>query len=118
VGEVSDARFKFMRVIHGRNSFLPVITGEVVDTATGVELTATFRLHWLVAVFMVLWMCAPTCLEVAAANGIDHATPGVSFAVPLSFSLFGYVLTMACFVPEKKTAKRMIAKLLDAAEEN
>jgi hypothetical protein len=43
VGRVGEARFKFHRLFIGRNSFIPIVTGRIVEGAGGAELRMVVR---------------------------------------------------------------------------
>lgn len=55
-GSIRGRHFKIVRVLRrARNSWLPVIVGDVVPVADGTELRVTMRLQAFVAAFMVFW---------------------------------------------------------------
>jgi hypothetical protein len=57
-GTFEDGRFQMMRIIKGRNSFNPVITGQLARVAGGTRIEAQLQLHPLVmgilAIFTVI----------------------------------------------------------------
>jgi len=44
-GTLSDGRFRMVRLVRGRNSFRPVVEGELVATPRGVRIDARLTLH-------------------------------------------------------------------------
>jgi hypothetical protein len=54
-GVVKEEGFKVSRVIHYRNSFLPIIGGRFQAQEQGTVIQVGMRLHWLVMVFIAVW---------------------------------------------------------------
>ena len=57
-GTFADGRFWMMRLVRGRNSFRPVIEGQVVSHANGVRIDVRMRLHPLVVVVSAMLLVA------------------------------------------------------------
>ncbi|HEY9639972.1 MAG TPA: WD40 repeat domain-containing protein [Coleofasciculaceae cyanobacterium] len=54
-GSYSEAGFKIHRIIHYRNSFLPIIRGQFETSRLGTTVHITMRLHPFVTVFLGFW---------------------------------------------------------------
>jgi WD40 repeat protein len=54
-GTIDDAGFKITRIIHHRNSFLPVIRGQFESSSTGTIVRVNMRLHPFVMAFLAFW---------------------------------------------------------------
>ena len=55
VGKIGIRRFKIHRIIKGRNSFIPVIQGHIIDNLSTRSIELKMRLHFLVILFL-LWV--------------------------------------------------------------
>jgi WD40 repeat protein len=54
-GTLSDTGFQISRIIHYRNSFLPVIRGKFEPSSIGISVRITMGLHPIVTVFLICW---------------------------------------------------------------
>jgi len=73
-GEITGSTFKVTRIIRYRNSFLPIIKGEVQPEMGRSSVAITMQPHILVLIFMALWM--------------------VILAISFFFSLIDYISTI------------------------
>lgn len=115
-GWVSDeGRFSIRRVIAYKNSFLPVIEGEIVRESFGSRIKVKMRLHRFVLVFMIVWMTivgiAAFAMTVAFLN--DPSIDRMSI-IPIGMFGFGYLLTILAFKYESNRSKKELAKLFEA----
>ena len=114
-GVLDASRFDLQRVIQGRNSFLPVVRGEVESTPAGVRLVGTMRLHAVVIAFMTVWFggvlvgCIAALKSIASGEGFK-----ASQLAPLGFLAFGIALVLGGFLPETHKALRELASIVDA----
>ena len=100
IGSVSDESFKIHRDIRYRNSFLPIIWGEIMLNGAGARVFVKMFIHPLVALFMIFWL---SMVALGAAT-----TRGATSLIPLGMFIFGIALTVGSFVPEAIKAKSMI----------
>ena len=110
IGWVENNRFKFHRVITGRNSFLPIISGKVIPAEGGAVLQVRLRLALPVAIFMTFWM---TMTIYAAIETLPRAVQGsnvMGAVLALGMPLFGVALTVFGFFPEKRRAVRLLTE--------
>jgi len=57
-GEISDTEFKISRIISYKNSFLPIIYGNLSETEEGTEIIMKLMPHWFVVIFfLVCFLC-------------------------------------------------------------
>lgn len=54
-GIVFENNFKITRIINYKNSFLPEITGTIIEKSNGSEIEVELKVTSLVKVFMILW---------------------------------------------------------------
>ena len=54
-GEISDTEFKISRIISYKNSFLPIIYGNLSETEEGTEIIMKLMPHWFVVIFFLVW---------------------------------------------------------------
>src|SRR5579883_738093 len=54
-GTLSETGFHISRIIHYRNSFLPIIRGRFEPSPAGTAVQITMRLHPVVIAFLVFW---------------------------------------------------------------
>jgi hypothetical protein len=82
VGRVSEAGFRIVRSVHGRDSFNPVLFGRFAPSPRGTRVRVYFTFHPIVWAFVVLWTTGMCELLLRSSNG------GLNRYMPL-FGLFG-----------------------------
>jgi len=110
-GEEVDGVFKFMRVITGRNSFLPIIVARLeADSSGGSVITLRMRLHAFVVVFMIVWfgILATVAIEMPPVRADANSW------VPIGMLVFGTVMVLAGFYPEARKAENLLRTALQA----
>jgi hypothetical protein len=55
-GQIESYKFRISRAIHYRNSFLPIITGEIQPDSGGSTIRITMRMDELTSIFMFFWL--------------------------------------------------------------
>jgi hypothetical protein len=103
IGRVQDESFKLRRDIRYRNSFLPLVRGRIVPTATGTRVTVTMFLHPFVALFTVFW------LGIAGYGAVTDTSSGL---FSWGMFAFGVLLVTGGFFPEAFAAKRILSEAL------
>jgi hypothetical protein len=115
-GVIEGRRFKLLRVLGGlfgaRNSWQPLVVGEVVPAAGGSEIRVRMRLHLLVAAFTVMWFGG---LLVGAVSMLLSSRIGEG-AAALGMAAVGYAMTSWGFWPEVARARRLLENGLGCAE--
>jgi hypothetical protein len=102
-GTVDGDRFRATRMIGYRNSFLPVIHGQVRTRGSGSVITLTMRLHISVMIFMVIWL-----------GGVGTIAASTSALIPLGMFLVGIALPAVGFYPEAFKARDILRRKLVA----
>ncbi len=116
-GMVSRGQFKFTRIIHYRNSFLPVIAGVVKPRLQGgTRVEITMRLNRAVAAFMMLWAAALLGITVYfwlfAGAAARQKFRGLRFFVAAMLG-FAYILCAGGFNVEARRALARLKSILD-----
>lgn len=117
-GTLTWPTFNIHRVIFYRNSFLPMIRGEVQEEMGQTVVTVTMHPHVLVLGFMVIWLFLP--LNFCAAGLLAMASNpaeggGELFAMAIPFMLFGLALLLLPYKWEARQSKKFFQELLEAA---
>jgi hypothetical protein len=120
-GSVCGTHFKFVRVLGPlwRNSWRPVIVGDLVRVPGGTEVRVRMRLQWLVGVFTALWFAGWTAMAAAVVWSCLTRNPGSrgacgadGIALACGISLFFYLLVGASFWIEAKRARVLLCDRL------
>jgi hypothetical protein len=108
VGRVDSSSFKLRRNIRYRNSFLPVIRGYVMPTATGTDVQVRIVAPALVVGILpgCAYALAQLVLERTAAHGTDLLIAG-------SLSLVVIAAVMGDQASEVRKARRLLQQVLD-----
>lgn len=115
VGSIDDGRFKFHLVLTHRNSFVPIVTGRILQGEAGAVLHGAMRMAIPVAVFMAVWM---TGAVFAAVDLIPRGlrTSSLSDVVfGLLFPLFGVILVSVGFFPDVRRTRRILEEAFRSA---
>lgn len=118
-GRINASEFRLVSNIRNRNSFLPVIKGTMQALGNQTEICIQMRMHPLVSVFMMTWMCG--VLFFFLTGIIQICVEGILSALPLLCSTalmmtFAQILMRACFyLPAKKSLQR-IEELLETVD--
>ncbi|WP_139256376.1 hypothetical protein [Flavisolibacter ginsengisoli] len=114
-GYIVHNTFEVSRIIQYRNSFLPIIKGQVYRENEGSRIHVKMKLHSVVAGFMLVWMSGVTLALIAVfIKMLVHKKfePAIFFV--LLMLLFGYGLTLGGFKYESNKSKMFLAQLLEA----
>lgn len=109
-GEVGEDHFKIMRNIRYQNSFLPIISGRIVDNYPGTNIHVRMRAAISVYIFMAIWFTAVgfglyfTLREMVM----------MSF-IPMIMLVFGYLLMFLGYKFEARKARRILEGLFGDA---
>jgi len=108
VGRVEGGAFTFHRAFIGRNSFMPIVSGRIVEGEGGAVLQGTMRLQWAVAVFVVfsVWMGIVAAVSMLLKSRAGSDTTAVFFAV--LFPVFVIILMLVGYFPERRKAMRLM----------
>jgi hypothetical protein len=119
-GELNDYRFEVTRIIHYRNSFLPVIKGEIRPGLGGSVIDITMHPHIFVIVFMMIWfgiagsiffgMFCTVLVTIWESKG-ENIEGLLGLLLPMGFLMFGYLLVMGGFKFEAVKSKTFFQEL-------
>jgi hypothetical protein len=119
-GSVEGSHFEVSRIIGYRNSFLPVIKGDVQGEISGCSVYLTMQPHILVTAFMIFWMGGVGLFflgflySVASSLTQPHTTDPTLALVPAGMFIFGYALFMGGSKFESIKSKKFFRELLEA----
>jgi hypothetical protein len=118
-GEVSATGFKISRIIRYRNSFRPVVEGQLFPLVKGVRIEVRMRLHTTILIFSILWLS----LAVVGAGAFIFQIistgkfEGAMF-IPLGMLLFYCLLVTIGFGVEADKAGKLLGDIFEATERN
>lgn len=120
-GELSGDSFTISRIIHYRNAFLPVISGDIAGgftSPTQVFLEMKLTRFFLVFIYSWIGVVGLVCVGILAAGLIQFRQVmqnGFSplLLVPFGLFLLGCVLIIIPFRMESKKSKKFFDQLLD-----
>ncbi len=123
-GKVEGDRFTIARIIHYRNSFLPIIKGEIQSELGGCSIHITMYPHILVIAFMVLWLGGVGFaflsflgyfISSVQTSGQQPFSPA-GLLLPAGMLAFGYVLFWGSFKFESVKSKAFFRELFQAEQ--
>lgn len=112
-GTISGNTFKISRIITGRNSFLPLIQGEIYPQSLGCSIKISMNLHKIVIIFMIYWLSIIGSIGMFAlfAWFVDRSV-GPIFLPLLGMFIFGWLLCLIPFKLEAKATTKFLFNLL------
>jgi hypothetical protein len=122
-GKISGNTFTISRIINYRNSFLPVITGDISSFHGKTQIKVKMQPETFVLIFMSLWLgiVGLVCLGIVLAGLFQFRQVlqnGFSpmILIPFGMLLFGCLLTTFAFKPESKKSKDFLVALFEGEE--
>lgn len=122
-GLVSENGFKITPIINYRNSFLPVITGEVSSFLSKTHVRIRMEMPGAVKAFMLLWLGSISIVCIAFIFlGIKYFRYNldkgftVTMFIPFFMLIAGFIIMNYGFKPESKKAKKLLENLFEATE--
>ncbi|MEK6348782.1 MAG: hypothetical protein V4764_14960 [Burkholderia sp.] len=117
VGKVGDHSFKLRPNIKHRNSFLPMISGSVVEEMAERRVKISMGIHPFVMLFLVIWFI--TFAAIAESQIVSHGFVLSELVVmPVTMIIFAIALVAGGFVPEARAAKIAIMTTLHAKQDD
>ena len=114
-GDFADGRFKIMRIVKGRNSFNPVIRGQVSRAATGTRVDAQLQVHPLVLGLLAIFaVVASRIASIAAPEFLAIPAAGVVGGVGVLVLLILLCAAIANF--EARKALKLLSGVVGAPE--
>jgi len=113
-GEVTWQGFKIRRIIHYRNSFLPIVHGGFEQGDRGIDISVRMRLHPFAIVFSCFWFgflgFGISMSGVGVISGKTEFSPFL--LLPFGMVLFGWLLVSGGFWFEAKKAKALLNDIM------
>lgn len=122
-GKVTGHSFEISRTISYRNSFLPVIKGQVSTYLGKTEVAIKMRPVVFVLIFMCFWLgvVGLVCLGIIIAAMLHFRqlleqgfSPGA--LIPFGMFAFGYALLTIAYKAESQKSKAFLKQLFEAEE--
>jgi hypothetical protein len=117
-GNVTLDGFKMTRIIHYRNSFLPVLRGTFLRAPAGTTIRIKMELHPLVMAFMCFWFSGVglglAVATTALVSGRTQLSP--MLLIPLGMLAFGLALVLGGFWSEAKKQKPLLLGMFQKIE--
>lgn len=122
-GKITHHAFTISRIISYRNSFLPIIHGEISAAYGKTQVKIKMRPAMPVLIFMSVWLgiVGVVCLGILF-TGLTHITrlfqtgPSPIALIPFGMFIFGCLLINLSFKAESKKSKAFLATLLEGHE--
>ena len=117
IGKIYDTTFELKRAISYRNSFLPIIKGEIKDDISGSKINVKMVLENFVKVFMCIWLGGVTLASLVTLytllfnNGLKE---GPFIFIPFVMLFAGVAMVVLGFKTESKKSITDLEELLQA----
>lgn len=112
-GTISGNTFKINRIIIGRNSFFPIIKGDIHSQPFGCSIKIRMTLHKIVLAFMILWLWTTGSIGMFSLFAwYVEPSVGAIFLPILAMFIFGWLLCLIPFKIEAKAATKFLSILL------
>ena len=123
-GRLQDGIFSVRRILRSRNSFQPMIDGEILSEIDGCAVRIRMRPHILVSVFMAIWLgfIALLFLGILRTLAADFIQTGALSASPFdllfpgALFILGYGLLLGGFKYESRKSKAFFRELFQARQ--
>ena len=120
-GSIVNNTFKINRIINYRNSFLPVITGEISQDWGKTEIKIKMKPSVFTLIFMAVWLgtVGIACIVILVAAiltlpDIFQQNFSPAILIPFGLFIFGYLLVTLGFKYESSTSKEFLKTLFEA----
>ena len=122
-GQILGNTFSIGRIINYRNSFLPLITGDISTYLGKTQIKIKMQPVTFVLIFISLWLgiIGLVCLGIILVGLIQFKQilqNGFSpmILIPFAMFLFGCLLTTLAFKAESRNSKEFLERLLEGQE--
>lgn len=113
-GTIYGKTFQISRVISGRNSFIPLIEGEIYPQPFGCYININMSLHKIVLAFMIFWLWTTGSIGIFALFAwFVEPSIGPIFIPLLGMFIFGLLLCVIPFKIEVKMATKFLVALFN-----
>lgn len=117
-GKIFSENFEIQRVIRYRNSFLPIINGEIQQKNTHTEIHIKMQMILFVQIFLIIWFSIVFVMLFSVFFSVFFLkeTSIWSVVLPLFFLTFGFALSYFGFTSETKKSKNWLQQIFQATE--
>ena len=118
--DISRDGFKITRVVHYRNSFLPIVTGRFLPGNSGIKVVIRLGLHPFVTAFMCVWFGGVGLGVIGTISGLlsGQAPASPMLLIPFGMLVFGWALVSGGFWFEAKKQKSILFEMFNIAVQN
>ena len=119
IGKTYLNRFEIKKVVNYRNSFLPVIKGEIKEGINGAKIDVKMGLADFVKAFMILWLggvslgCIGALYSLIFTNTVN-ADAGFFMFIPFVMLLLGLAMVSFGFKTESQKSIKDLEEILQA----
>lgn len=119
IGKIYNNTFEIKRAINYRNSFLPIIKGEIQNDINGSKINVKMSLAEIVKVFMIIWLggvfiaCLATLYTLIFTNGLNSEGRFFMF-LPFFMLAIGILMVYFGFKTESKKSEKDLEEILKA----
>lgn len=116
-GQIGEHSFRISRILNYRNSFVPIVTGQIRPHGTGSEIAVSMKMHEVVIIFIILWLSTvghigllfliATLSEVLNGGKFEPAA-----LVPVGMFVFVCLMCVIGFKPQANSSKQFLIELL------
>ncbi|RZJ69929.1 hypothetical protein [Flavobacterium sp.] len=118
IGKIVGNTFSIRRVISYRNSFLPVIKGEVTSAMSGSRIKVTMQPDAAVKVFMIIWLAGVTFGCIAILTTLFTEEADFFILIPFFMLAMGLALFHFPFKIEANRSRKDFLEMLEAKIES
>ena len=122
-GQIFGDSFKINRIIQYRNSFLPIVTGNISTFPGKTHISVKMKLANVVLIFVSIWLgvVGLVCLGMFLALFLQfqqfvQKPFSPELLIPFGMFAFGCLLTTLSFKYESKKTKKFLTDILEAQE--
>ena len=112
-GTFADGRFWMMRRVRGRNSFRPVMEGQILPGSSGSRLHGRLRLHPLILAIGVVFALIAGTVAAIAAPGIPVVGGSPLMVRVLAMAAVALIFALMASI-EARTSTRVLANVAQA----
>ncbi len=114
-GRIRSHNFKMMRIVNGKNSFVPRMKGSLHESGSGTELRASIRFHFIIRFFLFIWILGMIGAGIGIMLQEFKQQAGFLYGlIPISIGIASYLLIVQGFSKAANAAARDLDSMLKA----
>lgn len=114
-GYLKENTFKIKRIINNKNSFRPIIIGEISQICGSTQIKVKMRMYIIAYIFMTIWFGGVGFgLITLLKSCIDENKFEPAIFVPLGMLLAGYLMMIVSFKFESRKSKNDLEEILNS----